>query len=254
MPRLSDNLNESKSNTDMVKFPAARIPAKPVAAQAKPAAPPPPPRSKYAAVSTAQVFKDGDYITPGDYIAMITRVEEGTTTNQEDFVSFHLAILAADDSVRTALDNRLGGPTKKPGSSTTDFRKTNKRAFAANMMAAAMVISNMTQDEITASEEYPGQFIEEIVGADQPFAGAFVQVRVGMRKNKDNKNVPDEQVDSKGCYPRVTYVRRVAASELPGFVDPAILARLVPNLDELIALEAENPVDTSVAAEGGEDE
>lgn len=216
----------------MVKFPVKKPGSAPAAA--KPAAR----RSKYADVSTAKVFgQSGNYMRPGRYVAMIESVEEGMTSANAEFVSIHLIPLAADDSQLTALDKRFGGGLNKVGESATDFNKLSGNvAFASNMMAFAMIASDKTQEEIQEAEEYAGQFIEEIVGEEQPFAGVVVEILATTKKKKDAKNVSDEDVKSDQVFTKISYLRRVPyaeVAEIEGIED------LIPDIAEKVAAEAE---------------
>lgn len=197
-------------------------------------------RSKYADVSGAKVFgQRGSYIRPGRIIAMIERVEEGTTADSTDFVSVHLIPLVVDDANLSLLDKRFGGGLNRVGEAASDFNKLSGNiAFASNMMAFAMAASNMTQDEIREAEEYDGQFIEEVVGEEQPFAGVVVEIQATIKKKKVAKETPDEEVQSDDVFTKISYLRRVPFAELPELVDEGVLAAFIPDLDEKIAAEA----------------
>ncbi len=206
--------------------------------------------SKYASVSTAQVSVEGNYIRAGRYLAQIEKIEEGTTPmGREDFVSIHLLVLAADDSQLTVLDQRFGGGLSAVGESVSDFNKLNNIAFNQKMMAFAMVVSNLTQQEIQDQEvtkgaelglkpsESAGLFVSAMTAEDQPFAGKFIEVTVRWVKNKDNKSVPDSEVGRDGVYPKTTFNRLVSASEVAETIDSELLLSRVPNIQELIDAE-----------------
>ena len=196
------------------------------------------PKSKYAGVTSAKVSRDGNYITPATYIALIERVEEGTSQNAQDFVAINLTILAVDGSGRSEMDER-GGPANRVGESVSDWNGAGV-VFAGNMMAFAMAATGMSQEEIQEAEEYDGQFIEEMVGEDQPLAGRVVELRVGVRKTKDAKTKDLDTLSmGKGLFTKCTYLRRVPYAELADLVDEDVLARFIPDLDEKIAEESE---------------
>jgi hypothetical protein len=210
---------------------------KPGGKAGKPAAAKAAPKSKYAKVSGADVFREGNYISPGRYIALIERVEEGSTHEGKDFIAINLLPLLADGDGRGELDEK-GGALKRVGESCTDMSMVANVAFAPNMLAFAMTASGMSQEEIQAAEEHEGQFVEEIVGEDQPLAGVVVEINAKCRPKKDFRNKPINELGDKEFFTKVSYLRRVPFAELPDLIDANVLARHLPDLDEKIAQEA----------------
>ncbi len=214
---------------------------------AKPATPPAPARptapvSKYKKAKDTQIGVEANYQRAGRYLFLIGRIEEGITPRgKEDFVSVHSTTLAADDSERTALERRFGGALHRVGEDVTWFQKLKGDYFDQNMLKFAIAASNMTQDEIAAAEEESGHtIVEEMVSAEQPFAGvvieAHVQVRIGKKARDAGKT--EDQLTSDDVFTVTNWVRRVPYAEVKELVEAEVLKQFLPDIEAKIAEEA----------------
>ncbi len=226
----------------MSKFsrPAGK-PASTPAPKAAPAAPQKP-TSKYKKSSQVQVGVDANYQRAGEYIFLVQRIEEGTSQrHREDFVSVHSVCVAADGSGRSPLETRLGGMPHRVGEETNWFQKLKGEYFDQNMLKFAIAASNLTQDEISASEEENDTtIVAEMVGPEQPFAGVAVEAHVVMKLKAESKKkgVTEETATSDDVYTVTNWKRRVPYAELKEVIDAEVLERYLPDIDAKIAEES----------------
>lgn len=222
------------------------------------------PKSKYAGTTGTKATRDANYFSAARYISLVERVEEGENQGGAAIIAVNHVVLATDTSTRddSGIDSK-SGPAKRPGESVSDLFSKANVSFAANLMAFAITLSGMTQDEIRAAElapdpetgepGYDGKFIEEIVGESQPFAGRVVEVNVKVMPSKaakaSGKPLMEIPMGKDGLFTKVSYVRVIPYAEVKqliedGTIDEKIAARYLSDLDEKIAAEA---------AEGQED-
>jgi hypothetical protein len=216
------------------------------------------PRSKYAGTTSTKASRDANYFSAGRYLTLIERVEESENQGGALINAVNHVILMADGSTRddTGIDSK-SGPLKRPGESVSDiFSKANK-AYAANLMAFAITLSGMTQEEIREAElaedpetkepGYEGKFIEEIVGESQPFAGKIVEMNCKVHPSKaakaSGKPLMDIPMGKDGLFLKASYLRVVPFAEVQamvesGEIDAKIAARFLPDLAEKVAIEA----------------
>lgn len=224
---------------------------RPAASKAAPAksapAPKAAPASRYKKSAEVQVSQDGNYQRPGRYLFLVQRVEEGTTRNREQFVSVRSVVLAADGSERTPLEVKFGGSVHRVGEETSWFQKLAGEYFDQNMLKFAIAASNMTQEEIVALEtEHDTTIVDEMVSAEQPFAGIVLEAHVQTRVKKAGKELlkeglTEDQLKAEHVTTVTNWVRKVPFAELPELFaeDADVLAKFLPDLDEKIAKEAE---------------
>ena len=218
------------------------------------------PKSKYAGASSTKASRDANYFSASRYFSLIEKVEEGANQGGTDFIAVNHVVLATDTSTREegpeALDPK-SGPAKRPGESVSDLFMKSSKVFGANLMAFAITLSGMSQDEIRAAElavdpetnepGYDGKFIEEIVGEAQPFAGKIVELNVKVLPSafakKSGKPLHTFAMGKDGLFTKVSYLRTVPYAEVKqmveaGQIEASIAARFLPDLDAKIAAEA----------------
>lgn len=225
----------------MSKFTRPGAPARPSTAPATTA--PAARGSKYKRAGQTQLGVEANYQRAGRYLLLIERIEEGVTRNKEDFVAVHSQVLAADGSERTPLEQRFGGALHRVGESTNWFQKLRGDYFDQNMLKFAIAASNMTQEEIDAAEQESGNtIIEEMVSAEQPFAGVVLEAHVVMKVNKKARDSGKEesQLTGEDVFTITNWVRRVPFAEVKELVEAEVLAKFMPDIDEKIAEEAKN--------------
>ena len=225
------------------------------------------PKSKYAGTTGTKATRDANYFSASRYISLIERVEEGENQGGAAIIAVNHVVLGTDTSTRddSGIDSK-SGPAKRPGESVSDLFSKANVSFAANLMAFAITLSGMSQDEIreaelavdeeTGAPGYDGKFIEEIVGDEQPFAGKVVEINVKVVATKaakaSGKPLMEIPMGKDGLFTKVSYVRVIPFAEVKqmiedGEIDAKIAARYLSDLDEKIAAEAaqgeENPAE-----------
>ena len=211
---------------------------------AKPATPLPAksaaPASKYKRAGEIQLSADINYQRAGRYLLLVERVEEGVTPRgREEFVSAHSVVLAADDSERTPLDRRFGGALHRVGEGVTWFQKLKGDYFNQNMLKFAIAASNMRQDEITAAENAAGHsIVQEMVSAEQPFAGVVLEAHVEIKVKKNGRELSEDKLTGDHITTVTNWVRRLPFTEVKELVEADVLAQYLPDLDAKIAKEA----------------
>lgn len=216
------------------------------------------PKSKYAGTTSTKASRDANYFSAGRYLTLIERVEESENQGGALINAVNHVVLMADAATRddSGIDSK-SGPLKRAGESVSDiFSKANK-AYAANLMAFAITLSGMSQDEIREAElapdpetgepGYEGKFIEEIVGESQPFAGKIVEMNCKVMPSKaakqSGKPLMEIPMGKDGLFLKASYIRvvpyaEVAAMVEAGEIDAKIAARFLPDLAEKVEAEA----------------
>lgn len=232
------------------------------------------PKSKYAGTTSTKASRDANYFSAGRYLTLIERVEESENQGGSLINAVNHVVLMADPSTRedNGIDSK-SGPLKRPGESVSDiFSKANK-AYAANLMAFAITLSGMTQDEIREAElapitddegkeigpGYEGRFIEEIVSDAQPFAGKIVEMNCKVLPTKaakaSGKPLMEIPMGKDGLFTKVSYIRVVPYAEVAemvesGEIDAKIAARFLPDLAAKVEAEAAEAAGTEEGQEG----
>ncbi|KKL07127.1 hypothetical protein LCGC14_2589120, partial [marine sediment metagenome] len=122
-----------------------------------------PVKSKYAKVSTAEVFGDVNYFNrAGRYLVLINSIEEGENHNNIAFVQSNMTILKVEDSGPRSYDydkRKKGDPVELAphgvGEEVVDKIMSNNIVFASNLKRLAMTVGDLTQDDFDG-EDYEG--------------------------------------------------------------------------------------------------
>lgn len=198
-----------------------------------------PKKSKYAATSGVKAQREGNYPRSGHYLVLVKGVREDSTWNNKDFVAAEFVNLHtfADSTPGRDYDRKAPDRLLSVEEEFSEVFMTGNTAFAQRIKSFAMALANMSEDEYNAAEEYPGQGIDDIVGEHQPGAGVVLEMTVKQAVSKDNRAKTDEQMQNKDTYHKVFY-KRASFADAKRMVDPAVAARLLPDLDKQVAEEA----------------
>lgn len=187
--------------------------------------------SKYAKASAAKAQAPSNYIRPGHLLAVINRLEEGEAFKKGSFVAANMTVVKVfPDSVEGFnYDRKIPLGLHTIGEAVSDIMMMSNVAFEGRIKAFVMTAGDLG-DEDFASEEYPGQIIDEAVGETQPLAGTVLELRARTIVKKDARHKAEAELTNNDVYTRIDYVRAVPAEELPELLDEATLARFFPDL------------------------
>lgn len=188
------------------------------------------PKSKYAKVSSAEVFGDVNYFNrAGRYLVLINSIEEGENHNNVLFVQANLRILKVFDNGPESYDydkRRSGEPVviapHTVGEEVVDKMMSNNVAFTSNVKRIAMTVGDLTQDDFD-KESFEGEIIEDMVSSEQPLAGRVIEVRAKQVVKKPQREKDEEDLRNEDCYTRIDYVELLDGEDIEDELDTEII-------------------------------
>lgn len=204
-----------------------------------------PAKSKYAKVSTTDVFGSVNYFNrAGRYLVLVNSIEEGENHQNVLFIQANLRIVKvmegdpSFDYDKRKNNEPVALSAHKIGEEVVDKMMSNNQAFGSNVKRLAMAAGDLTQEDFD-KEEYEGQIIEDMVDTEQPLAGRVIEVRAVQVVKKVNRNLDEEDLRNEHVYTRVDYVELLQGEDI---------------IDELDKETIESySIDTSEPDEDGDD-
>lgn len=211
-------------------------------------------KSRYGGMSSdsgTNATVDRNYLEkPGHYIVRLNKVIEGETDAGAPYNVIEQTIMHdfADREPFTHPETGAASTSHNVGEDCGVFMDCTKKAFKANWKAFMENAAGVTEDalEAIAAENKTSvdqewiNHCEQVSSEDQPLAGQLVEVVVSMKRLRDARDKADDELKREDFWCCRTYKRIVSYGE---FAEVATEAgrRLVPDLDERVALETAPP-------------
>lgn len=189
----------------------------------------------FGGIDSARTSFDSNYMRAGHYLCRIDRIKASTNQGGEPFLATEMTILHCFSDHEAV---QVGVLAHAAGEQVTDMKMKKHQSFLGNVRAMIAGLEGMTVEELQQQLGREGKNVEmymiEVCGAQQPYAGTFVEVYARQIMTRPKPGVPNGTP-----FTKITYKREVRPSELPGFMPPELLQSFFPGdmLQQLIAQE-----------------